>query len=151
MRHPSPSDHPPRLVKRPHMVRPPRLDVLIVDGNVGFARLLEAELLAHGITSVHAGDGETAEHLLIDGMRPRAVVMDMMLPEMQGEEFLATLRAHTGDKFPTVVLTVKDLEPAEIALLEKAGAAAGLPKGAGTTQAAVSLIVEALGPRLVNR
>ena len=125
-------------------------DVLIVEENAGFARVLEAELLAHGLTSVHAGDGETAEHMLMDGMRPHAVVMDLLLPGMRGEEFLAKLGAHTGNKFPTVVVTVKDLEASEIALLKKAGAVAALPKEAGATQAAVALIVEALGPRLVK-
>ena len=125
-------------------------DVLIVEENAGFARLLETELLAHGLTSVRAGDGETAEHLLMDGMRPHAVVMDLLLPGMRGEQFLAKLGAHTGNKFPTVVVTVKDFEASEIALLKKAGAVAALPKEAGATQAAVALIVEALGPRLVK-
>jgi PAS domain S-box-containing protein len=126
-------------------------EVLVVESDSGFARLLEAELRAGGLTAVRAGDAETAEHLLIDGMRPRAVVLDLALPEMQGDEFLARLGARIGNRFPTVVLTVKDLEPGEIALLQRAGAAAALPKEAGATQAAVALIVEALGPRLVNR
>jgi signal transduction histidine kinase/ActR/RegA family two-component response regulator len=123
-------------------------DVLIIDDDPSFARLLEAELHACGLTAVRAGDAETAEHLLLDGMRPRAVVLDLVLPEMQGEEFLARLEARAGNRLPTVVLAVKDLEPDEMALLQRAGAAAALPKEAGATQAAVALIVEALGPRL---
>jgi len=125
-------------------------DVLVIEGDPGFARMLEAELQAGGLTSVLAGDAETAEHLLIDGMRPRAVVLDLALPEMQGDQFLARLGARIGNRFPTVVLTVKDLDPGEVALLQRAGAAAALPKEAGATQAAVALIVEALGPRLSN-
>jgi two-component system sensor histidine kinase VicK len=125
-------------------------DVLIVEDDIAFALLLETELRAHGLTAVRAGDAETAEHLLIDGMRPQAVVLDLVLPEMQGEEFLARLGARTGNRFPTIVLTVKDLQPAEVALLQRAGAAAALPKEAGATQTAVALIVEALGPRLVK-
>jgi two-component system sensor histidine kinase VicK len=125
-------------------------DVLIVENDVRFAKLLQAELEAHGLTAVRAGDAETAEHLLIDGMRPQAVVLDLVLPDMQGEEFLARLGARTGNRFPTIVLTVKDLQPAEVVLLQRAGAAAALPKEAGATQTAVALIVEALGPRLVK-
>jgi PAS domain S-box-containing protein len=125
-------------------------EVLVIEGDSSFARLLEAELRAGGLTAVRAGDAETAEHLLIDGMRPRAVVLDLALPQMQGDEFLARLGARIGNRFPTVVLTVKDLEPREIALLQRAGAAAALPKEAGATQAAVALIVEALGSRLAN-
>jgi CheY-like chemotaxis protein len=126
------------------------VDVLIVEEDMGFARLLEAELLATGLTAVRAGDVETAEHLLLEGMKPRAVVLDIMLPGIQGEGFLTRLGAGNGDRRPTVVLTVKDLGPAEIAILKRAGAAAALPKEAGATQAAVALIVEALGPRLVK-
>jgi len=125
-------------------------EVLVIESDPSFARLLEAELHAGGLTAVRAGDAETAEHLLIDGMRPRAVVLDLALPEMQGDEFLARLGARIGNRFPTIVLTVKDLDPGEVALLRRAGAAAALPKEAGATQAAVALIVEALGPRLSN-
>jgi CheY-like chemotaxis protein len=125
-------------------------DVLVIEGDPSFARLLEAELQAGGLTAVRAGDAETAEHLLIDGMRPRAVVLDLALPEMHGDEFLERLGARIGNRFPTIVLTVKDLDPGEIALLRRAGAAAALPKEAGATQAAVALIVEALGQRLSN-
>ena len=127
-----------------------KADVLIVEEDARFAHLLEAELLATGLTTVRAGDVETAEHLLLDGMKPRAVVLDIMLPGVQGDGFLTRLGAHNGDKRPTVVLTVKDLGAAEIAILERAGVAAALPKEAGATQAAVALIVQALGPRLVK-
>ena len=73
----------------------------------GFARLLEAELLANGLTAVRAADVETAELLLRDGMKPRAVVLDLMLPGADSEGFLATLGARTGNRMPTIVLTVK--------------------------------------------
>jgi DNA-binding response OmpR family regulator len=126
-------------------------DVLIVEEDLGFARLLEAELLANGLTAVRAEDVETAEHLLLEGMKPRAIVLDLMLPGADGEAFLATLGARTGDRFPTIVLTVKDLGPREVAILKKAGAAAALPREAGATQATVALILQALWPRLVKR
>ncbi len=125
-------------------------DVLIVEDDIGLARLLEAELLARGLTSVRAGDAETAEHLLLDGMKPRAVVLDLDLPGMEGEEFLARLGARNGNRFPTIVLLVKNVGPDEIAILKKAGAAAALPKETGATEAAVELIVEALAPRMVR-
>ncbi|HEV2036389.1 MAG TPA: response regulator [Candidatus Dormibacteraeota bacterium] len=125
-------------------------DVLIVQEDIAFARQLEAELLAIGLTAARAADMATAEQLLHDGMKPRAIVLDLMLPGAEGEEFLATLGARTGDRFPTIVLTVKNLGPAEIAILKKAGAAAALPKEFGATQATVALILQALWPRLVK-
>jgi hypothetical protein len=46
--------------------------------------------------------------------------------------------------------TVKSLAPSEVSALEKAGVTAVLPKEAGATQAAVSLITEALVTKVKN-
>jgi hypothetical protein len=54
------------------------------------------------------------------------------------------MRAGFGTRLPVVVLTAKELQPAEIAALELAGAMAVLPKEAGAPQAAVALIAGAL-------
>jgi hypothetical protein len=45
------------------------------------------------------------------------------------------------------VLTVKNLAPDEISALERVGVTAVLPKEAGASHAAVSLITEALVPK----
>jgi len=119
-------------------------DVLIVEDDSGFARLLQEQLVSLGMTTVRAADAETAERLLQAGMKPRAVIADLVLPGVQGEEFVARLGADPATAVPVVVLTVKSLAPAEITALQKAGATAVLPKEAGATQAAVSLITEAL-------
>jgi CheY-like chemotaxis protein/anti-sigma regulatory factor (Ser/Thr protein kinase) len=118
-------------------------DVLIVDDDPGFASLMRAEFAALGLSTVRAADAETAEHLLVE-MTPRAIVLDLILPGLQGEDFLARLPAGFGARFPVVVLTAKDLAPGEIAALEIAGAMAVLPKEAGAPQAAIALIAEAL-------
>ena len=75
-------------------------------------------------------------------MTPRAILLDLILPGMQGEEFLARAVSGAGKPLPVVVLTVKDLGPEEISALESAGALAVLPKGAGAPQAAVELIAD---------
>jgi len=51
---------------------------------------------------------------------------------------------------PVLVVTVKSLAPSEVSALEKAGVTAALPKEAGATQAAVSLITEALVTKVKN-
>lgn len=66
------------------------------------------------------------------------------VPAMEGEDFLARMRAGGGTRLPVVVLTVKNLAPGEISALETAGAMAVLPKEADAPQAAVALIAEAL-------
>jgi nitrogen-specific signal transduction histidine kinase/CheY-like chemotaxis protein len=118
-------------------------DVLIVEDDAAFANLLKAEFAANGISTIRAADGESAAHMLED-MTPRAIVLDLVLPGMQGEELLTRLVSGHGARVPVVVLTVKDLGGAEIAALEAAGAMAVLPKEAGAPQAAVGLILDAL-------
>lgn len=133
----------------PTVAKSPRAaDVLIVEDDSGYARLLETQFVARGMTTVRTADAETAERLLQQGMKPRAVVSDLVLPGVQGEEFVTRLAADRGKAVPVLVLTVKSLAPAEISALEKAGVTAVLPKEAGATEAAVTLITDALGVRV---
>jgi len=118
-------------------------DVLIIEDEAWFASILKVEFAAQGLSTVRAADAETAERLLLD-MAPRAIVLDLALPGLQGEDFLARMWAGGGKRLPVVVLTVKNLDPDEISALEAEGAIAVLPKEAGAPQAAVALIAEVL-------
>ena len=111
--------------------------------DAGFARLMKAEFAANGIRTIRAADAETAERLLAE-VTPRAIVLDLRLPGLQGEELLARMHRGGGARLPVVVVSAKDLSPDEISALEMAGAMAFLPKEAGAPQAAVALIVDAL-------
>jgi PAS domain S-box-containing protein len=126
---------------------PGEADVLIVEDDTGYARLLQEQFVARGMSTVRTADAETAERLLKQGMKPRAVVADLMLPGVQGEEFVTRLGADGAVAVPVLVLTVKSLAPAEISALEKAGVTKVLPKEAGASQVAVSLITDALDPK----
>jgi len=117
--------------------------VLIVEDDAGFASLIRAEFATLGLSTVRASDAETAKHMVAD-TTPRAIVLDLRLPGLQGEDFLAHMRAGFGTQLPVVVMTAKNLAPEEISALEAAGAMAVLPKEAGAPQAAVALIAEAL-------
>ncbi len=121
-------------------------DVLIVEDDSGFAHLLEAELEARGLTSIWAADAETAGHLLT---RAQAVVLDLLLPGLPGEAFLHQLRAARGAGIPVVVVTLKDLGPAESLALQKAGVTAVMRKGAGTAAAAATVLAQSLASKLV--
>ena len=127
---------------------PKEADVLIIEDDTGFARMLQEQFIARGMTTVRAADAETAERLLKAGMKPRAVIADLVLPGVQGEEFLSRLGADPDNAVPVLVLTVKSLAPAEISALEKVGVTAVLPKEAGASLTAVSLITEALVPKV---
>jgi CheY-like chemotaxis protein len=118
-------------------------DVLIVEDDAGFASLMKAEFAANGISTIRAADAETAERLLKD-VTPRAMILDLKLPGLQGEDLLARIHRDGGSFLPVVVVTVKDLSPDEVSALEAAGAMAVLPKEAGAPQATVALIADAL-------
>jgi len=123
-------------------------DVIIVEDDWGFAHLLEAELHARGVSSVWALDAETAEHLMTKSV-PRAVVLDLLLPGLQGEAFLSRMRARHGDGIPVVVVTLKDLDAEANLALQKAGVTAVLRKGPGMAETAANLIDKALARELV--
>jgi CheY-like chemotaxis protein len=125
-------------------------DVLVIEDEARFARILKVEFAARGLSTVRAADAETAERLLLD-TTPRAIVLDLALPGLQGEDFLARTWARGSKRLPVVVLTIKSLEPHEISALEAAGAIAVLPKEAGAPQAAVTLIAEALAITVAAR
>jgi PAS domain S-box-containing protein len=116
-------------------------DVLVVEDDSGFANLVEAELAAKGLSSIWAADAETAEHLMT---KARAVVLDLLLPGLSGESFLQRLRAKHGTAIPVVVVTLKDLDPAERLSLQKAGVTAVLRKGPGTASMAANLLARSL-------
>jgi signal transduction histidine kinase/CheY-like chemotaxis protein len=121
-------------------------DVLVVEDDPGFARLLEAELSAHGYTSVRVPSGEAALAQLT-AAQPRVVLLDLMLPGMQGEVFLRRLRMVGDTDVPVVVVTVKDLDAAARAALTAQGVTAILTKGPGIAVAVQRAVAEALaGP-----
>jgi CheY-like chemotaxis protein len=124
--------------------------ILIVEDDAAFAHLVQAEFAALGLRTLRASDAETAEHMLLEAV-PRAIILDLLLPGLQGEEFLARLSTGVAAGLPVVVMSAKDLGPAEISALEAAGALAVLPKEAGAPQAAVSLIAEAMAIDQVAR
>jgi PAS domain S-box-containing protein len=121
-------------------------DVLLVEDDAGFARLLEAELMVKGLSSVWAPDAETADRLLAQ-MTPRAVVLDLMLPGDSGEEFLARLRTSRGIELPVVVVTIKELDTGETLALRSSGVVAVLKKHSGAAKEAVLFVEQALANR----
>jgi PAS domain S-box-containing protein len=121
-------------------------DVLVVEDDSGFADLVGAELETRGLTSMWATDAETAKRMVT---KARAVVLDLVLPGITGEKFLQELQATRGVSAPVVVVTLKDLDPAESLALQKAGVMAVLRKGPGTAAAAANLIAKVLAPELV--
>jgi len=83
--------------------------VLIVEDDAAVRRVLRRELKAEGWAVAEAANGRIAlEQLAVRA--PDLVLLDLMMPEMDGFEFVETLRAQDGgSRIPVVVITAKDL------------------------------------------
>jgi len=125
---------------------PARGDILVVEDDPGFARLLEAALTPLGLTAVCTASAEAALERLAS-VDPQAVLLDLLLPGLQGEDFLRRLRALRGPDLPVTVVTVKDLSAEERAALRQMGAVATLRKGPGVASRAARAVAQALEQR----
>jgi CheY-like chemotaxis protein/signal transduction histidine kinase len=89
--------------------------VLVVDDDASTRELVCRNLTSSGFSCTEARDGEDAL-LKARVMNPSLLVLDLLMPRMDGFEVLATLRKQ-GSLVPVIVLTGKGLEPAEEAML----------------------------------
>ena len=92
----------------------PSEDVLIVEDDPMAADIVRRTLESEGRKTRHARNGREALRLVHEG-RPALILLDLMMPEMDGFTFLDALRME-GPSFaeiPVVVLTAKDLTDEE--------------------------------------
>ena len=87
--------------------------ILVVEDDDATRKILRRILEKKGWAVAEADSGRTAlEQLAV--ARPHLILLDLMLPEMDGFELIAELRkSHSGDPIPIVVITAKDLTTAE--------------------------------------
>jgi two-component system, OmpR family, response regulator MtrA len=78
--------------------------VLVVDDDVALAEMLGIVLRGEGFDPVHCGDGEAALAVFRE-LRPDLVLLDVMLPGVDGIEVCRRIRAESG--VPIVMLTAK--------------------------------------------
>ncbi|KDQ68462.1 response regulator transcription factor [Streptomyces halstedii] len=106
---------------RTEMLRPDRIPVrvLIVDDEASLAELLSMALRYEGWEVRSAGDGAGALSTARD-FRPDAVILDVMLPDMDGLTVLGRLRRELPD-VPVLFLTARDAVEDRIAGLTAGG------------------------------
>ena len=87
--------------------------ILVVEDDDATRKILRRILEKKGWAVAEADSGRAAlEQLEI--ARPHLILLDLMLPEMDGFELIAELRkSHSRDPIPIVVITAKDLTTAE--------------------------------------
>ncbi len=85
------------------------LPVLVVDDDDEVRQLFRRMLEPEGYTVVEAPNGRVALERLRD-VSPSVILLDLMMPEMDGFEFVAEFRRHEAWRaIPIVVVTAKDL------------------------------------------
>jgi GAF domain-containing protein/CheY-like chemotaxis protein len=83
--------------------------LLVVDDDVTLRQLLRRMLEPEGYVVVEAENGRAALERLRD-VSPSVILLDLMMPEMDGFEFVAEFRRHeTWRAIPIVVITARDL------------------------------------------
>ena len=88
--------------------------VLIVDDDPEVRNVVSATLRNAGLKTVEAVNGRAAFDWLASNPLPDLVLLDLMMPEMDGFQFLERLRDQPERlKVPVVVLTAKDLTAEE--------------------------------------
>jgi CheY-like chemotaxis protein len=79
--------------------------ILIVDDDMILRQMYGARLEAEGYKIIFAGNGEEALKLAKE-QKPDALILDIMMPKINGIDVLKTLRADSNTKeIPVVVLT----------------------------------------------
>lgn len=82
--------------------------VLVVDDEPAIVRLTRARLQADDLAVVTAASGTEALSL-VDRERPDLVILDVMMPEMDGFETLRRIRQHST--VPVIMLTARGSDP----------------------------------------
>jgi len=97
------------LVRRALPRNQPDQTVLIVEDDQQAREILARSLEKEGYRVVEAADGQVAMALL-DTMRPDLVVLDLMMPNMDGFQFAEYMRMNSGEApIPVLVLTGRTL------------------------------------------
>jgi DNA-binding response OmpR family regulator len=84
----------------------PGTRVLVVEDDPSISRLLQLELGHRGLDVRPVADGLAALGA-IDDFQPHAIVLDILLPGMDGEHILQRLR-RDGNRTPVIMLTARD-------------------------------------------
>ena len=89
----------------------PPCPVLVIEDDQGVRDLIRRMLESEGWTVSEAENGRVALGKMAE-VHPELILLDLMMPEMDGFEFLVELRkTDPGRQVPVVVVTSKDLTP----------------------------------------
>ena len=86
--------------------------ILMVDDEERMRKLIKDFLTRHDFQVVEAGDGEAAIDIFFNDKNIDLVILDVMMPKMDGWEVLETIRKYS--QIPVIMLTAKAEERDEL-------------------------------------
>ncbi len=104
-----------RLVKilKRYECNVPGCDVLVVDDEAQIREIIERTMQKEGWNVLQAQDGLEALQI-VQETPPQLILLDMMMPRMDGFEFLEELRKlPVGSNIPVIVITAMDLSASD--------------------------------------
>jgi len=101
--------------------------ILVADDNPANVDIFRTRLSAHGYDIITAGDGEAALTLAKEAL-PDLIVLDIMMPKMNGIEVCRALKADSSLPFIPIVLVTARSEPKDVVAGLEAGAEEYLSK-----------------------
>jgi len=97
--------------------------ILIIDDEPSIRDVLKLALELEGFNVVTANHGKAGLDLLLAGLQPKLIILDMMMPVMDGWAFLAALKseAHHLPPVSPVIIFSASREAAEVAKAQAQG------------------------------
>jgi len=96
------------LLRRYECARPP-CPLLIVEDDAGMREMLRRRLEKESWTVIEAENGRVGLERMAES-QPELILLDLMMPEMDGFQFLDEVRKHESWKsIPVIVMTAKEL------------------------------------------
>jgi signal transduction histidine kinase/DNA-binding response OmpR family regulator/HAMP domain-containing protein len=126
--------------------------ILVVEDDLATRETVRHTIEKMGLTVAEVTNGRLALAWLAENPAPALILLDLMMPEMDGFEFLDTFNNHTDWRhIPVVVITAKQLTAAERGLLS-GQARSVIKKSASTTDKEIAdAIRKAVGQRPMRR
>ena len=105
-------------ILRDHCMSPSGASVLVVEDDLPTREALCLSLASMGCAAHAAVNGRAGLDWLAGHPVPSLILLDLMMPEMDGFEFLRELRQRPGlADVPVIVVTAKDLTAEDIRIL----------------------------------
>ena len=82
-------------------------NIMIIDDDPDLRETLRLLLVENGFGVSEAAGGQEALDLLATGGRPNLILLDLMMPEMTGWQFLDRIRDTDLGSIPVVIMTAR--------------------------------------------